>query len=438
MPVKIDYGRPCDLMNEKNVEYAQKLEKEKKWEDAAKQYIRVLDDDPSPAIFERIAWCLSRAGKYNDSIKYLQTLHELEPESAKWLYMIGYQYYCQKEWKRAIEWLEKALEKHPDYFVVKYRLAYAYIQDAGNFKKLTKAEYWKALGHLRECHRLWITFDENKKNKERHIYFEVNFLHGKILMDLPNHRKKAIKRFQAALEINPEDEFTLYNLAKTYYLDGDYEKAKEVLPDSNQYYVVELAAYIDAKLGEYEKAISAVTKLLSIRRRDYLYRFLAEVYLLCDNLEEAYKMAQKALSLGQNNHKNFFTLAKVYYQYGLLNKAIDYLDTATKIKQSKYELNYNECCDLREKILSIMPPNYHDDEILLSKLNKLNDSHFQQGVICRFNTQKGYGFIKTGHQDIFFHVSNCKYKGISVGDTVQFRSTMTEKGIMAIDLLKTK
>ena len=39
--------------------------------------------------------------------------------------------------------------------------------------------------HLKTtCHCLWDTFDESKKQKERSTYYDINFLHGKILMDL--------------------------------------------------------------------------------------------------------------------------------------------------------------------------------------------------------------------------------------------------------------
>ncbi len=94
-------------------------------------------------------------------------------------------------------------------------------------------------------------------------------------------------------------------MAKKYYLNGDYEKAKKKnIPVSNQYYVVETNSYTDAKLGEYEKAISTIINVLHRRNIKIIYlAFWAETYLLSNNLEEAYKMAQKAVSQGQNNHK---------------------------------------------------------------------------------------------------------------------------------------
>lgn len=416
---------------------AQELEKEFKWTEAATQYVHLLDNSPTVAIYERAAWCFSRAEKYEKAIEYLLKLHELEPLSAKWLYMIGYQYYCQKEWNNAIEWFEKSLERYPDYFVVKYRLAYAYVQVAGTYKKLTKAEYWKAIGHLKDCHKLWDTFDDIKRQKERNTYFDVNFLHGKILMDLPRHYSQAIDLFQTALSIKPTDEFAKYNLAKTFYLSGEYQKAQENIPAGNQYYIVELTAYTKAKLGNYQKAISIVDQLLLRRKRDYLYTFLAEVYLLKADPEKAYIAAQQAISLGKKNHKNYYVMAKVYYSYGLLDKAVQALEFAIKIKQVKYDSSYIECDELREKILQEKPLDYKENLALLEKLEGLvTTSRSEQSVICRYNAEKGFGFIKGTPKDIFFHISNCKYHNIAVGDHVRFSTTNTERGPMAINVIK--
>ena len=415
---------------------AQQLEEDAQWAEAAAQYVLLLKDEPTPAIYERVAWCFSRAGRYEDAIKYLRILHELKPNSAKWPYMIGYQYYCQKAWPQAIEWFEKALDKFSEYFIVKYRLAYALVQSAGNYKQLTKAEYWKALGHLKDCHRLWEAFNDNKKQRERQTYFNINFLHGKVLMNLPNYRNEAIKLFQAALEIKPKDEFTKYNLAKTYYLDGEYRKAKKYIPESNHYYIVELSAYIDAKLGEYEKTISGINNLLHKRKKDYLYRFLAEVYLLMNDFKEAYKPAQRAITLGRSNHKNYFTLAKVYYQLGLFNKAIENIDKAISLKKEKYGTLYNDCEALREEVLLKLHPDYHDDEKVIEELQKITLQKTERGTICRYNQERGFGFISCSPRNIFFHVSNCKYKDISVGDVVKYTITTSDKGVMAIDLTK--
>ena len=93
-----------------------------------------------------------------------------EPKMAKWKYMIGYQYYSQKRWKEAIRYFEETLNIKPDYFIVKYRVSYAYIQLAGIYKKLTKPEFWKALGHIKECHELWENFNDKTREKAYRVY----------------------------------------------------------------------------------------------------------------------------------------------------------------------------------------------------------------------------------------------------------------------------
>ena len=89
------------------------------------------------------------------------------------------------------------------------------------------------------------------KRKRNVAFILMLIFYMENLMGLPNHRNEAINRFQSALEIKPTDEFAQYNLAKRIILMV-IMKAKNI-PVSNQYYVVELTAYTDAKLGEYEK-----------------------------------------------------------------------------------------------------------------------------------------------------------------------------------------
>jgi tetratricopeptide (TPR) repeat protein len=424
-------------MDEQKLVNAQQLEKKLLWAEAAKEYSLLLKEETSNYLYERAAWCFSRAENYATSIIYLEKLKEIEPQSAKWPYMIGYQYYCQKNWIEAIRWFEKSLEIYPDYFVVKYRIAYAYNQIAGDFKKLTRAEYWRALSHLKDCHRLWAKFSQDKKQKEKSVYFDINFLNGKILMGLPNYREEAISLFLTALELKPDDEFARYNLAKTYYLNGEYEKARKYNPTGSQYYFIELSAYIDAKLGNYSAAIQTITRLTQRRKKDYLYNFLAEVYLLDNNPYEAYKAAQFSILQGPNNHKNFFILAKVYYYFGLLVKAKEYLDKAIKIKKEKYDAIFQECDTLREEIILKMPQNYRDDTSILAKLENLSSSKFSNGIICKYNTKKGFGFVRCNNKEFFFHISNCKYQNVLEGDLVEFSTVVSEKGIMAIGLQKT-
>lgn len=426
-------------MNENDdlLKKAQELENNNLWDEAAQQYCKVLENNNSINIREKVAWCFSRARKYALAIEHLEVLIQKESQTAQWPYMMGYQFYCQNNWTKAVEWFEKALSITPDYFIVKYRLAYAYSQLAGKYKNLTKSEYWKALACLEDCHKLWMNFSDDKRQKEEHTYFDVNFLHGKIMMDLPDRRTEALPLFHKALEIIPNDENSKYNLAKTYYLLGEYKQAKQSIPTSSKYHIIVLNAYIDAKLENYYSAINQTKCLLQKQEKDYLYRFLAEVYLLIGNLDNAYSMSEKAITLGRNNHKNYYVAARVYYKFGLLLKAVSTLDEAIQLKEKKYNSEYIECKNLRDEINSKISPGYSDDVELIKRLTDNNTADTKpahKGTICKYFQPKGYGFIHNEGNEIFFHISNCKFKDVNIGDKVVFLTEKTIRGINAIDI----
>lgn len=60
------------------------------------------------------------------------------------------------------------------------------------------------------------------------------------------------------------------------------------------------------------------------------------------------------------------------------------------------------------------------------------------GKVKRFNSEKGYGFIKTENgKDLFFHYSELQmdgYKTIEAGQSVEFEVVETEKGLRAVNI----
>lgn len=60
------------------------------------------------------------------------------------------------------------------------------------------------------------------------------------------------------------------------------------------------------------------------------------------------------------------------------------------------------------------------------------------GKVKRFNSEKGYGFIKTENgKDLFFHYSELQmdgFKTIEAGQSVEFEVVETEKGLRAVNI----
>lgn len=422
---------------------AKELEEKKQWDDAIIIYKEILQEEKTVENIERLGWCYSREQNYKNALKCFNYLEQNEPKMAKWKYMIGYQYYCMKEWTNAINYFEKALKIKHDYLIVKYRVSYAYYQLAGNYKELTKAEYWKALGHLDECDEIWKNYNEIEKRKMKSTYYEICFLHGKMLQRIPNQRKKAIKYFKNALQIK-KDETCKYNLSKTYYLEKEYELAKENLPNSRQYYVLELEAYIETRLENYDKAIELMQQLMKRnKKKDYFNNNLAFIYLIKGDNEKALKYANNALRINSKNHKVHYTLAIIYYKYGLLDSALNELELAIDFMKKIYHADYREAILLKERIISEKPQEYKENTETLKKLNSLKfqneNEEYKYGIIKEYNVNKKYGFILCNNKKIFFHITDYKGKGLRMGMKVKFMLKKQKNGKnKAIDIVNVK
>jgi cold shock CspA family protein len=297
----------------------------------------------------------------------------------------------------------------------------------------------KSIGEINDCHKLWKSYSEEQKKQMKKAYFKINFLHGKISMNLPKYRKKAIELFKTALSLNNNDDDVKYNLAKTYYLEGEYKLAKENIPIGQKYYVLELDSFIDAKLGNYDTAISKIKNLLLKKEKGYLLRTLAEIYLCTENLELAFVSIKEAESIDKNNHKIYYTLGKIYYKYGLLKKALENLEKSVNISIRNFNVEFKDSIILKEEIQGkIINLNYtKDDDKLLNKLtSSFHKDLTKTGNILKYDNKRGFGFICKGKEKVFFHYSKCNYNNINVGDNVKFKTRKTNKGLEAFDIKK--
>lgn len=66
----------------------------------------------------------------------------------------------------------------------------------------------------------------------------------------------------------------------------------------------------------------------------------------------------------------------------------------------------------------------------------------EEGTVKWFNDRKGYGFIsRADGKDVFVHFSNIAqegFKSLKEGDKVSFEVQETERGLQAVNVIKTK
>lgn len=411
---------------------ALKAESENLWLDAAFLYDEIFKIELSSEALSKSGWCYSRAGKFAISAEKFLLLNEMESNSAKCLYMIGYQFYSLKNWQEAVLWYEKALKQYSDYFVVKYRLGYAYLQIAGAYKKLTKPEYWRALGQFQECHELWENFSIEEKKKNGNYYADVCFQHGKALLQLDKKINEAIDYLQRSLEIR-ENIDCKYELAKAFYLKGDFQMAYDNLPLSRKYYVIELKCQINYELGNYNCALNDLLSLMQNRKKDYLYILLAKIYQKTNRSKMAYSTLIDCLRISRDNHKVYFELAKICFSLRLFSEAKRNVEKAIILRREKFSIEYPEATSLLEIILQSQVTDEVDDHAILEcSMTSISNS----GVICSYKSDKGFGFIRSDNRDIFFHISKCNFKDVIVGCKVEFEVENGDRGLAAINVKK--
>lgn len=403
-----------------------------RWEDAI-NYIDSMDESLIDIdLKNKLAWSCSRAGKYQRAIAIYDELIKKEPKSAKLYYSKGYQYYIQKDWKNAIENFSLALENYDKYFKVKYRIAYAYIQISGNDRQWAQDSFWKAIRHLEDCHTIYQSYDSETKKANSSTYASVCALHAKSIMSSDKYIGRSIELLITANSLKNDDDYK-YELAKAYYKNKQYSEALAVLPEkSKPYYILELRSSILSEMGNYSKSNEVLLKLLSFRKKDYLYRRLSENYLSVGTPDKAMVFAKKALELDKNNYKNHLNYGVVLRECSKYKSAIESFEKARQLKQQKYNADCVDAIRFIDEINEITNNNPTDSQ------NDISVTH--TGVVINFNNKKGYGFIKdnTMQDNVFFHKSEFKDKcHIGPGMLVEYEVISAEKGFSAISIKRT-
>jgi len=420
---------------------AEEMEKNNNWYDALIIYQALINEEPNNiVILSKIGWCQSRLKDYNKAINTLKKIIELDPNKAKWYYMVGYQYYAQEDWQNAINWFKKALGIYPEYFIVKYRLGYALTQVSGTIYRLKRTEYLEAFKHFEDCQIIWENMPEERKNMSKSVFADVCFQQGKIYAEREEW-EQAIKCFKKTISLKPDSIKAKYQLAKSLN-NNEPEEALRVLPENDdKYYIKELRAEIYFNLGKIDESLQILLSCLKKRNKDYLLRQISDICLYKKDLKSAYYYSQKAISLNKNNHKNHLTLGKIYYSSGLLFYARKAVELSINLKKEKYKSEYSEAVNFLENINKDISNKNHvkDDKKLFDQLNNftIEKDKINKGKILKYNSQKGYGFIKSNSESVFFHISNVfvEHRGnIKAGIYVVFKIENTTRGLSARDI----
>lgn len=401
---------------------AEQTEKQRQWAQAAELYRTVLENSTNNStVKEKLGWCLSRAREYEQAIDVLQDLAQIQPQVAKWPYMIGYQYYERQQWREAIEWFSKSLSLNSEYIAVLYRKGYAH------FKLGHVGESLKA---FERCRSLWYALSEGLlKEKDKKNCIKAAYYQAQVVIKYPRKIEggveAAVPLIREAIKLDPKNHNCHYVLGKVLLEIGQTEKAITAFQESdrlspNQDYVLDRWGQALAKLNRLEEAEKIYQRILLQRPKDYVLRNLGKIQHQRKDYQPAIATFQKAIQKNSRNHIGHYYLGLCYQDIDEWALAVRELREAIHLKEKHYKRSFSEAEKALDEILSRHP------EVAITPIGNIP----QRGKIVKYFADKGYGFIKgKSPKQIFFHISDCRrHDKIEINIWVEYEESVNDEG----------
>lgn len=236
-------------------------------------------------------------GKFMDGINYLQKALILNPTNAQYAFDLANAYYLNGWIDEAVKFFNEAIIKEPDNKEFLYALAYLYYRNG---------DYEKTRGTVFKIFKI-----------------DENYLPAKILSALVKLETKDVlgARFELEqlVDLESEDDFAIFSLAKIYLELGLYEKAKtymeralELKYDSLEY----MCEYINIVIqeGNYEFAQKLVDKVKEVSENYFDNWVLqARIYDATENCVALFDTAQKLIEMDSNRYEGYYFNALALY-----------------------------------------------------------------------------------------------------------------------------
>lgn len=174
--------------------------------------------------------------------------------------------------------------------------------------------------------------------------FNVLNLYGLLLISKQNY-DDAVTYLSKAM-LYKQDAYIISNLAKAYYLAGEYEKSAKMYKTSLKYDENDDTYYSLAlsykKLNNIKESISAYKKAVEINPSNLnAYYNMILIYSDCGNFKEAIKCGIEACENNNNADEIYTLLSGLYENEGETEKAVFYLEKAVEASPKDYIYYYN-------------------------------------------------------------------------------------------------
>ena len=312
---------------------------------------------------ENLAGSYLRAGDYKSAVNEYANIYEKNPSAFKDFSKYGLALFEVKDYEKAVEFLEKAVDADPDNSSAHINLALSY-QELGK-NQLALSQYDVVFRQQLSLHSLRFDYgnllaDMGKDESaiENYKIYITNFPQDArgyqnigIEYRKLNKLDLAIQNYTKALELQKDkrDLDLVEDLAECYHLVKDYPNAlkyyDEVLASKPDNYDVKYnKAVILHSMKKYNDAIAMYNELLGVKdngtvKSNLISAYIAQgnEYLNAHNYSLATEMFEKAIDANTNDSYAYFGLAQSYRACGLNDRATEYFEKAIAMSPDRAE-----------------------------------------------------------------------------------------------------
>lgn len=306
--------------------------------------------------------------KLEDAIKYFLRAYDLNPKNPQYAYNLAHAYFLSGLSDEAIVYFNKAICQSPDNLDYHYSLAYLYFHEKLYDKSLFELKFIKSK-------------DEN--------YIEATVLYA-LINSIKGDYIGACRDLEYVIEIDPNNDFAMYSLARTYLnlemyekteimlekavaLKGDYleylndygeilihnkkfEKVQEIIDKMFAYSPHYIPAYVlllklFSSLSLWDKVINWANKLLALDLNNssaHYYSACAKFQL--KNYNQAIDDMKKAILANVHNASMYAKLSEFYEEIGEIENALAYISEACDISNnSAYREKYMKLASINRR-----------------------------------------------------------------------------------------
>ena len=278
---------------------------EEKFEEALKQYTLSLELWHNYKILSKRGHTLCMLNRREEGLSDFERALELDPDDYYTRFLVCSLNFDYEHYEEALKNCNRALELHPDKEALFVDLRSSVLHKLKRFKEALR-DYNRSL-ELQQSNSLKnISEDVLNNSITRQLYSDTLNDRGNMLDEIGLH-EEAIRDYNSALEIRPDDPDTFYNrgialanLKRYEEALKDYNRALELEPDAPD--TLCNRGFTFFKLRSYEEALNDYSRLLKLHP-DYTAALCRRglTYAEIERYEEALKDYNRALELEPND-----------------------------------------------------------------------------------------------------------------------------------------